>query len=291
MSTQNTEFENLSDEDLSKLIIKTEKEIKNLESENTLLERYLSRNHIDIRYRPDQKNSPPRNNKQKFELIQNLITEDYDYIKMKIKELKIEAEEEIKNLLKKLEILQIENIKNIEKTDDLTKQNLITKINIIANESTRKQRVLLKERGVKIKLENSDDQSYLINTADEKTAQLIGLKRVTGETSLTLATETKILQAKSKKLSNLKKKIIENGSNTTKLIRKGQCIDKEVKILNEKIEDLRIQIDTYKAPNALDYAKLKNNLLSLEKDVKSLNRFKYIGSLKLKNLRMKFNKK
>lgn len=291
MSIERTDFENLTDEDLSKLIVKTENEIKILESENMLFKRYLSRNRVDIRFRPDQTISPPRNNKQKLELIQNLITEDYDSLKAKTKELKIETSDEIKNILTNLEIMQIENLKDIGETDDLTKRNLIIQINEISIEAARKQKQLLKERGIQIKLDKSEEQTYLINPADEKTLQLIGLKKATGETSLSLATETKILQTKSKNLSNLKKKAGDNQLSTNKMLKKGQVIEKEVKILNEKIGDLLTQIETYKAPNALDYARLKNKLISLEKDVKSLNRCKYISSLKLKNLRMKFNKK
>lgn len=286
-----TEFENLTDEDLTKLIVKTENEIKIIESENILFERYLLRNFVDIRYLPEQKISPQINNRKKFELIQNIITEDYDFIKTKIKELKIETLEEIKSILNSLEIIQFENLKNINETDEETKQNLIQKINGISTEASRKHKQILKERLTQIKLDKSDEQTYLINPADEKTQQLIGLKRATGETSLLLATETKILQTKSKNLLNLKQKTIENGLNAKKFMKKGEIIEKEVKILNEKIKELQTQIETYKAPNALEYARLKNKLLSLEKDVKSLKRCKYISSLKLKNLRMKFNKK
>lgn len=284
-----TEFKNLTDEDLTKLIVKTETEIKIIESENILLERYLLRNLVDIRYRPEQKISTKINKRQKNELIENIITEDYDFIKTKIKELKIETSEEIKRILNSLEIIQNQNLK--DENNEETKQNLIKEINGISMEALRKHKQILKERGIQIKLDKSDDETYLVNPAEEKTQQLIGLKRATGETALSLASETKILQTKSKNLSNLKQKAIENDLNTKKFIKKEEIIEKEVKILNEKIKELQKQIEIYKAPNALEYARLKNKLLSLEKDVKSLNRCKYISSLKLKNLRMKFNKK
>lgn len=131
------------------------------------------------------------------------------------------------------------------------------------------------------------EKSDFIRTIEEKNTHLIGLKRVTGQSSLVLATQKKVLLERTGEILMLKKKILETEENTRKLENEGVSVEKDIEEARLNNERLMGLINTYKAPSVLDYARKKNELNELRKEVKRLQREKYIGTIKLGNMKKK----
>lgn len=128
-------------------------------------------------------------------------------------------------------------------------------------------------------------------TIEEKNAHLIGLKRVKGNAALALANQRKMLLDTMAKLESVINKSKECESQIARLKAEANLVEAETVTCNGNIEKLLEQMKTYKAPSALEYAKLKTSLRNLEKDLKLAKRKNYISKIKLNNTKTKLKMK
>lgn len=126
-----------------------------------------------------------------------------------------------------------------------------------------------------------------ISILDEKNIQLTGLKQLTGASSRALTNQKKILTEKQNELKTILQKLSSVKCVEHKLNDEQQAIRKEMNRVNSQIESLTLSMKQYKAPQIFEYALIQAKLNKLRKQLKLLQRLKYMGHLKVENLQKK----
>lgn len=129
-------------------------------------------------------------------------------------------------------------------------------------------------------------KSFII-ILDEKNIQLIGLKQLTGASSRALTSQKKILAEKQSELQAILQKLNFVKTTEQKLNEEQRAIRNDMNKVNSQIESLTLSMKQYKAPQIFEYAMIQAELIKLRKKLKLMQRLKYMGHLKIKNLQKK----
>lgn len=129
------------------------------------------------------------------------------------------------------------------------------------------------------------DKRQFLEIIDVKNTHLYGLKTATGKASLVLSNQRKVLLKSEEGLAKIKKTQEKTKRAIEKLCTEKIVVLKEIDELKDNIDKIQNKINTYEAPSIMDYMNIKQKLAMLEKELKSLKRFRHINSIKLKNLR------
>lgn len=131
------------------------------------------------------------------------------------------------------------------------------------------------------------DIKMLTNSLEEKTANMMGLKSITGNISLQLVDERRQLLALEDRLHGYREKCKAQRRETEQMCHKIVKIETDIAHWTNLVDELNDKIECYSAPSFENYFQLKIRLRNIHKDECRLKRKRNIAVIKLKNLRHK----
>lgn len=121
----------------------------------------------------------------------------------------------------------------------------------------------------------------------DKTVHLMALKRTTGNASLALATQRKLLLGKESNLRRTRTEIERLSKMQTKYELDIDMAEKDIYRWNMRNEKLTNEMAMHEAPSIKDYMQLKQEQFDLDKELKALERTASILAIKLENEKKK----
>lgn len=118
---------------------------------------------------------------------------------------------------------------------------------------------------------------------EDKHVHLKGLKRVTANASLALATQRKFLQGTEQQLNTVRADVDKIQKSTDKFNDEIDIAEKEIGECQDKIDRLTNLSNTYSAPSVQEYMERKMEVQILSKEINALERKANISRIKLKN--------
>lgn len=169
--------------------------------------------------------------------------------------------------------------------------------------ATLKQDIGQKEKALAIKAELSGillpvdfeqleiERLEFQHTFAEKESHLLGLKRVTGNVSLALTTQRKLLVRSKTKLAQLQRKIKVAQVETERFDGIREAVEDEIEVWQDRVKALKDRKATYLAPTTMEYIHGQVRRQALEREARMLLRQETIALIKEKNVRAKLRRK
>lgn len=131
------------------------------------------------------------------------------------------------------------------------------------------------------------ERREFLHTFAEKEQHLLGLKHVTGNVSLALTTQRKLLDKSKAKLSTVQRRTALAKVETERFDKMREAVEDEIEVWQDRVERLKQRRATYAAPSTMDYLQMQIRWNALVREARILARKEKIALIKEKNVMAK----
>lgn len=131
------------------------------------------------------------------------------------------------------------------------------------------------------------ERREFLTTFAEKEQHLLGLKRVTGNVSLALTTQRKLLNKSKARLETVQRRTALAKVETDRFDKMRASVEDEIDVWHGRVERLKERRATFEAPSTMNYLEMQTRWNSLVREARILARKEKIALIKEKNVQAK----